>query len=30
MKLTTHFSLEEMTRSATAQRLGICNAPNSQ
>lgn len=30
MKLTTHFSLEEMTRSATAQRLGICNAPNTR
>jgi len=27
MTLSTHFPLEEMTRSATAQRLGIANTP---
>jgi len=28
--LSPHFSLEEMTRSATAERLGIDNTPNEQ
>jgi len=27
MKLTEHFTLEELTRSATAQRLGLDNTP---
>lgn len=29
MKLTENFTLEELTRSATAQRLGISNQPTS-
>lgn len=28
MKLTDHFSLEELCFSSTAQRMGIANAPN--
>lgn len=28
MKLTEHFTLEELTKSATAQRHGIANIPN--
>lgn len=28
MMLSEHFSLEELTRSATAQKLGIVNSPN--
>ena len=30
MQLTDHFSLEEMTRSQTASRLGIKNIPNEE
>jgi len=30
MNLTEHFTLEEMTRSATARRLGIANNPSPQ
>jgi len=28
--LTKHFSLEELTASATAKRLGLCNAPDAE
>ena len=30
MKLTPHFSLEELTESSTAQRLGIVNSPSDE